>query len=388
MKRKTPVQALAILILVCTTILAGCAAQPSTPAAFLQEETVISDTPAVVTAPPVPTPDPTPTPEPTPTPFQSHLPTADEIYAQMAKVDILAYIPADTYEKAEESRAYEIITADAEKAHALPIQYGEWLKAASNNVISLEIRNVKTAFTIPSWQMLATLAYAYADNPEMMSRALMEACDFDIQVDRVTAGYSVSVTTAPKLPSDLFYSLPETETTTPLGNLFTYAYVATIYDHDMNVRDGIEPRELEPLLFPIAEPQNWYFDDTWYASRDNGARRHTGTDINAAEGTGLLACVDGIIHDAGDGEGTGNYIVVTGADGTQYHYYHMVQPPTLKAGDIVQKGDVVGYVGNTGNSTANHLHFTIITTDGYYLNPYQYLVQSQQETIADNESID
>jgi len=380
------------LLLAVMLVFSGCAAPAAGPPEFVRQETVIGPSGGIAT---IETPEASAAPSPTPpeataspAPEQARALTAEEVYDRFMLTSVLDYIPADTYEKNDDAHPYDIITADPEKAYSLVNAYGEWLKAASDNLISMELRNVKTNFTAPSWQLLSTIAYAYAGDPEMMAQALGSACDFDIALDPIAGGSSVTIDCTPKTPSDLFYSLPETEYTTPMGNLFSYAYLATIYDNSMEVRDGIAPRELEPLLFPIADPEERYFDDTWYASRDGGARRHTGTDINAPEGTDLLACVDGVIHDAGSGPGTGNYIVVMASDGTQYHYYHMVEPPALKAGDKVERGDVVGHVGNTGNSTANHLHFTIITSDGYYLNPYQYLIESQTETIAANGAAD
>ncbi len=56
----------------------------------------------------------------------------------------------------------------------------------------------------------------------------------------------------------------------------------------------------------------------------------------------------------------------------------MENPSMLAVGTNVTAGVTVGAVGNTGNSTANHLHFSIITADGYYVNPYSYLLAAQQ----------
>ena len=67
-------------------------------------------------------------------------------------------------------------------------------------------------------------------------------------------------------------------------------------------------------------------------------------------------------------------MILEGADKTQYHYYHMVEVSDLVcAGDSVKRGDPVGLAGNTGNSTANHLHLAIIAPNGMYVNPYPYL---------------
>ena len=58
----------------------------------------------------------------------------------------------------------------------------------------------------------------------------------------------------------------------------------------------------------------------------------------------------------------------------QYQVYApvngLIQEILVKEGDTVRQGDVIGRVGNTGNSAANHLHLTIVTPDGRYVNPY------------------
>lgn len=300
---------------------------------------------------------------------------SEKILTQMKETNILNYIPADTYQKTEDSFASDVITSQPDIAYSLQGSYVDWFNAAANSLLSSQAQKLSLSCEAPSWRLLATLAYNYAGEPDNLKKALYSACDFTITGGN---GDTLSIIAAPKDPLDYFYSMPEDGNHPALMNLFTYAYLSTIYDNQMNVRDGIGEPELEPLLFPIENPSNYYYDDTWYADRDGGARRHTGTDINAPEGTSLLACVDGTIKDAGLFGGAGNYIVVEGSDGTQYHYYHMVEPPTLTIGATVRAGDVVGYVGNTGNSTANHLHFTIITTNGYYVNPYTYLKTAQQ----------
>jgi murein DD-endopeptidase MepM/ murein hydrolase activator NlpD len=47
----------------------------------------------------------------------------------------------------------------------------------------------------------------------------------------------------------------------------------------------------------------------------------------------------------------------------------------LKKGQRVEAGQLIGHVGNTGNSACNHLHITIITPDGVLIDPYTYLLE-------------
>ena len=159
---------------------------------------------------------------------------------------------------------------------------------------------------------------------------------------------------------------------------FTATYLLTVYDDEGQLRENSgELAELsERLTFPFAE--RYEFWDGWYLDRDGGARRHTGTDILCPEGTPELACVDGTVLAVGSGDGTGNYVVIGGADGTQYHYYHMVEVSQfVSVGDRVVRGQAVGLAGNTGNSTTDHLHLAVVMPEGFYIDPYPYLMEAE-----------
>ena len=65
--------------------------------------------------------------------------------------------------------------------------------------------------------------------------------------------------------------------------------------------------------------------------------------------------------------------------GYEFHYYHLVRMTDfLKEGDLVEQGQLVGHVGNTGNSATNHLHLSIIAPTGEYVDPYPYIIAAQQ----------
>lgn len=85
---------------------------------------------------------------------------------------------------------------------------------------------------------------------------------------------------------------------------------------------------------------------------------HLGTDIPAPRGTQILASKSGLVTTSASHWSYGNYVVVTHSDGTQTLYAHMSKRGVSK-GAVVKQGQVIGYVGSTGNSTGNHLHFEI-----------------------------
>lgn len=85
---------------------------------------------------------------------------------------------------------------------------------------------------------------------------------------------------------------------------------------------------------------------------------HLGTDIPAPRGTPIQAAKTGKVTTSTSHWSYGNYVVVTHSDGTQTLYAHMSQR-AVSVGQVVSQGQVIGYVGSTGNSTGNHLHFEV-----------------------------
>ncbi len=89
---------------------------------------------------------------------------------------------------------------------------------------------------------------------------------------------------------------------------------------------------------------------------------HAGIDIPAPSGTNIYAAKSGVVIHAAKGTGSswsyGNYVIVSHSDGTSTLYAHMSRIG-CKQGQTVKQGDVIGYVGTTGRSTGNHLHFEV-----------------------------
>ena len=101
---------------------------------------------------------------------------------------------------------------------------------------------------------------------------------------------------------------------------------------------------------------------------------HTGIDIPAARGTPIYAAKSGVVitsvYGTGNAWSYGNYVVVSHSDGTSTLYAHM-SSRAVSEGQTVSQGDVVGYVGTTGRSTGNHLHFEI-RVNGSRTDPLNY----------------
>ena len=100
-------------------------------------------------------------------------------------------------------------------------------------------------------------------------------------------------------------------------------------------------------------------------------RFHYGVDLAAKKGTEIKATRSGKITTATYSSSAGYYVKIDHGDGFSSVYMHMTHY-IVKKGDKVEQGDVIGYVGSTGTSTGNHLHFGIIYK-GEYVNPAKYI---------------
>ena len=100
-------------------------------------------------------------------------------------------------------------------------------------------------------------------------------------------------------------------------------------------------------------------------------RFHTGIDFAAAEGTPIYATGDGIVEKADDSEqGYGNHVVINHGFGYESLYGHMSRM-AVTPGEKVKRGQVIGYVGCTGQCTGDHVHYEVIK-NGQKVNPVDY----------------
>lgn len=126
----------------------------------------------------------------------------------------------------------------------------------------------------------------------------------------------------------------------------------------------------------------YYNITSYYGYRVNPVsgvyKLHGGMDIASAGiyGKPIVAAADGIVISAGwNSGGFGNWVVINHgtSGGNQYAtlYAHMCTAPIVANGQSVKAGQTIGYVGSTGNSTGNHLHFEV-RVNGNRVNPMNY----------------
>ncbi len=100
------------------------------------------------------------------------------------------------------------------------------------------------------------------------------------------------------------------------------------------------------------------------------ARMHTGLDFTAPIGTEIYATGDGVVKSPDGGSGYGLHIVIDHGFGYQTLYAHMSRM-AVRPGTKVKRGQIIGYVGNTGVSSGPHLHYEVIK-NGQKVNPAYY----------------
>lgn len=138
------------------------------------------------------------------------------------------------------------------------------------------------------------------------------------------------------------------------------------------------PLKGQGLNMPVVgvRPDDLY--DSWGDARDGGKRKHRGIDIFASKGTPVVAVADGIVSFIGDQPKGGHCVWLTTENGASFYYAHLDRWASgLYEGMEVRSGDLLGYVGNTGNAktTPPHLHFAVNENDEM-VNPYPILTKA------------
>lgn len=153
-----------------------------------------------------------------------------------------------------------------------------------------------------------------------------------------------------------------------------------VVNEPTSMRDADGPRA---MIIPVAGVDRSAIRDMFDEAR--GSRRHEAIDILAPTGTPVIATDDGTVKKLFTSKPGG--LTVYQFDPDQrfcYYYAHLDRyAPGLHEGQILRRGEVLGYVGTTGNAPkdAPHLHFALIRLDkdrrwwkGTYVNPYPSLV--------------
>ena len=133
---------------------------------------------------------------------------------------------------------------------------------------------------------------------------------------------------------------------------------------------GISIIEDGELCWPL--PGHTYISCNFGDDDAYGNSGHRGTDIPAPEGTPILAAHSGTVIISGWNNSYGNQVLLDNGVGLSTRYAHMTAA-AVSAGETVTAGQVIGYVGNTGDSTGFHLHFEVMQ-NGVRVNPLDAVI--------------
>lgn len=105
---------------------------------------------------------------------------------------------------------------------------------------------------------------------------------------------------------------------------------------------------------------------------NGGQSNHTGVDLAAPNGTPIRAASSGRVKESNQNDSVyGNQVILGHGKGFQTMYGHM-SDSLVKPGEVVKRGQIIGYVGSTGLSTGNHLHYET-WKKGTPVNPMKYI---------------
>lgn len=128
------------------------------------------------------------------------------------------------------------------------------------------------------------------------------------------------------------------------------------------------------LPIPVDGVTSAQLQNTWGSARDGG-RHHKGIDIFAPRNTPIRSVTEGFVENKGMRGLGGQVVTITGPGGYRHYFAHLEEYGPQAVGDWVEAGEIIGYVGNSGNAaiSSTHLHYGIYTPGGEAVNPYKYL---------------
>lgn len=145
-------------------------------------------------------------------------------------------------------------------------------------------------------------------------------------------------------------------------------------DNVGEIKDYLSEQRDLYMATPRGWPVNGWLSSS-YGSRKHpikGTRDfHTGVDISSNPNSEIKATADGIVSFSGWSGANGRLIAVEHGFGFRTYYAHN-KKNKVKVGDVVQRGDVIAYVGSTGSSTGPHVHYEV-WKNGKPVNPKTYL---------------
>jgi murein DD-endopeptidase MepM/ murein hydrolase activator NlpD len=143
---------------------------------------------------------------------------------------------------------------------------------------------------------------------------------------------------------------------------------------DLRQKSGISEDFLSSV--PNIQPTEGWITRKFVAQSDEFDEIHNGVDFAATSGTPIRSTARGIVEDVYKDTYFGNIVTIKHGYGFVTRYGHCLQI-LVKIGDFVERGQTIALVGNTGRSTAPHLHYEVIK-DGKNVDPKEFLIKIQK----------
>ena len=148
-----------------------------------------------------------------------------------------------------------------------------------------------------------------------------------------------------------------------------------------------------PAIFPLKETEVKYIS-SFFGYRPDPIYKiekfHSGIDFSAQMGTEAYATGDGVVYDVEKGHwGYGNMVTIDHGFGYKTRYAHL-QKAAVRKGQKVKRGQLIGYIGNTGKTTGVHLHYEVLKND-VQIDPinffYNDLTPNEYEQILEQSTL-
>ena len=148
-----------------------------------------------------------------------------------------------------------------------------------------------------------------------------------------------------------------------------------------------------PAIFPLKETELKYIS-SYFGYRPDPIYKvekfHSGIDFSAPMGTEAYATGDGVVSDVENGHwGYGNMVTIDHGFGYKTRYAHL-QKAAVRKGQKVKRGQLIGYIGNTGKTTGVHLHYEVLKND-VQIDPinffYNDLTPDEYEQILEQSTL-